>query len=484
MTTHDPAVEGVRAVLLRLRTHAGLTVERLRATEVDISVLASLPAVRRQTDAGVPAETAIVAVISGLARELNPTDLLIADATLALGVVGDRPGAPPNVADLYADDLARRRSALVELWDTLHGLLGVAPPKQPTVRGLRGTIEAETLAVLAERCITMSGAVPAPRTGHETNPVVIVGSAVMDHVFVVERIPAANTSTAAVWHESHPGGKGLNLAVAGNRMELHTRLIAAVGDDTEGREVLEYMRSKDLATDLVKQVPGARTPVTAVHMTDSGLATYVGWKNDTEIRHTRMELRALRPVLADASAVLVTFEPTFEEVRWALKTTAQLQHKPLLLVQPSPPMDSPQQIYQYLSSVDYLVGSEWELRSLLPAAEPDDDIVRQLLNLGVQTVCVVEQLTCRIRSKTIQAEVRAPGVAMKEAPAAREAFSAALVYQLLNIGRDLTTTTLEWAAAAMAAKIRLGDYSESMPGPDEVDSLIAANRITEQQSDR
>jgi ribokinase len=170
-------------------------------------------------------------------------------------------------------------------------------------------------------------------------------------------------------------------------------------------------------------------------------------------------------------------------VRWALKTTSEQQHQPLLLVQPSPPMDSPQQIYPYLSAVDYLVGSEWELRNLLPAAGPDvdfDDIVRQLLNLGVRTVCAVEQLTCRIRSRRIHADVRAPAVAMEEAPAAREAFSAALMYQLLTIGRDLNTAALEWAATAMAANIQLTHIPESMPGPDEVENLMQANKLTGQ----
>jgi len=482
MAMRDPAAEGIRAVLLRLRTHAGLTAERLRTTEVDTSILDNLLAVRHEVDAGATPEAAIVTVIAGLARGLAPTDLLIADATLALGVL--RGDAPPDITDrLYAPDLAQRREALVRHWDALHDLLKATPGKRPTVRGLRGSIEAATLAALADRCVGAREAIPSPRTGHETNSVVIVGSAVMDHIFVVGSIPAENTSTAAVFHESHPGGKGLNLAVAGNRMQLDARLVAVVGNDSEGREVLEYMRSEELPTDLIKEVPGARTPVTAVHMTDTGLASYVGWKNDTEIRRTRNELRALRPVLADASAVLVTFEPSFEEVRWALKTTSEQQHKPLLLVQPSPPMESPQQIYPYLSSVDYLVGSEWELRCLLPAAGPHigfDDIVRQLLNLGVQTVCVVEQLTCRIRSRRIQADVRAPDVAMIEAPAAREAFSAALVYQLLNIGRDLNTATLEWAAAAMTANIQLTHIPESMPGPDEVENLMQANKLTEQ----
>lgn len=482
MATLDPAVVGVQAVLVRLRTHAGLTVDRLRTTEVDTSVLTALPAVQREIDAGTGQETAIVRVIAAFARELPPTEMLIADATLALGVVRDIAGEQQGMHLLYADDLAQRREALVDQWDALHALLDTEPPRQPTVRALRGTIEVTALSALATQCVSGTAPIPAQRAGSATNSVAIVGAAVMDHICVVDHIPTANTSAVALSFDEYPGGKGLNLAVGVSQMGLEARLISAVGDDANGRTVLDYMRSQDLRTDLVKEVHGARTPVTTVLVTEAGDSAGIGWRNTTQVNRDRSEMRSLRPVLQDARAVLVTFEPSFEEVKWALKTTAMREPKPLLLVQPSPPIESPQRLYQYLSSVDYLVGSEWELRSLLPAMKAGqefDEVARRLLNNGVKTVCAVEQLNCRIRAQGITVDVQAPAVAMNEAPAAREAFSAALIYRLLEIGRDLNDETLRWAAAAMTANISLEEIPESMPGPEDVDSLLQTNSTLE-----
>ncbi|HEX3784096.1 MAG TPA: PfkB family carbohydrate kinase [Pseudonocardiaceae bacterium] len=492
MVMPDPAVvEGVRSVLLKLRTHTGLTEDRLRATEVDVDVLANLPAVRVVTETGVPVEQAIVQVVAGLVDQLDTNDLIIVDVTLALGVLRGRVGENALFADLYAAELSARREALARHWVRLHQLLGVATdPTRLTVRSLRGPIEANALGALAARCVdTAAGpeadprrheaVVPTARPDHDKS-VVIVGGAVMDHIYVVDRIPTPNTSAAALSRDEHPGGKGLNLAVAGAKLGLATRLIAAVGKDENAQRILEYMGSESLPTDLIKQIPNVRTPVTTVQVTEAGESSTTGWKNEAEVRHTVAELRELRSVLRKADAVLVTFEPAPDEVLWALKTASSVT-KPghLLLVQPSPPMDSPQRLYGYLSSVNYLVGTEWELRSLLPAIAPDvkfDDVAQQLLNLGVQAVCVVERLLCRLWTKDRSTEIPAPSVAVNDKPGAREAFSAALIYRLLEIGHDLSTATLDWATAAMATNVSLDEITDSMPEATDVDELLKINQ--------
>jgi ribokinase len=489
MTMLDPAVEGVKAVLLRLRTHSGLTVERLGVTEVDTSVLANLRAVGQVAATGLPVNEAIVRVVTGLVGQLDATDLLIADAALALGVVQDRAGEHPAFRDLYADELGDRRAALVHHWSELHALLdGANAPKRPTVRSLRGTIEARTLGVLAARCVTAADMVPtaqpveADKSGDRAKTIVIVGGAVMDHIFVVKEIPAPNTSATALNFREHPGGKGLNLAVAGTRMGLDTRLIAAIGDDHDAGRILGYMRSVGARTDLVKEVPVTRTPVTGVLVTEKGDSSAVGWTNAARASHTESDLLALRPALDRADAVLVTFEPTPDEVLWALETASMQANKPLLLVQPSPPTDRQERLHPYMSSVDYLIGSEWELRSLLPLVGPEDefdDVVKQLLNLGVKNVCAIEKLTCRIRSKEITADLHTPDVGRTETPGAREAFSVALVYQLLTIGRSLDEAALGWAATAMAMAARrmsTQKIPDSMPTSDEVDQLMIGQK--------
>jgi ribokinase len=390
-----------------------------------------------------------------------------------------------------ASSRGERREALVADWSALHALLGVGEaPKPPTVRNLRAAIESRTFEALAELCLQPSepevlGSSPAG-TNDKDGPgsVVVVGGAVMDHILVVDHIPDAGTSVQATSYEQHPGGKGLNLAVGGARLGHNVRLVAAIGGDAAARELLDYMDTEALPTDLIKEVPGEATSVAMVLVKPSGDTAAIGRMNPRVALSTADIRRpALHDVVTGADAVLVTFEPPVHVVKWALKTAAAHRQAPLVVL-PSPPLDNPQRVYLELASVDYLIGTEWELRRLLPDSDAEqsmDEVIQQLLNLGIGAICVVENFTCRIRSHQLNANVSSPSVPLSEAPGAREAFSAALVHHLLlKIGRSLNREALQWASAAMAANLSLDVITDSMPIPDQIERIYVAEGSAEE----
>ncbi|HWD00879.1 MAG TPA: PfkB family carbohydrate kinase [Amycolatopsis sp.] len=469
-------VDGILGAFLGLRKRSGLTVERLASTEVDLSRLASLPAVRSAVAGGAEPQAAIVQVVTEAVRRLPPTDLIVADTVLSLGVLAELASDSPALAGLYADDLGERRSALSRNWIDLHVLLDAEPrPPAMSVRSLRGSQEAQTLERLAELCTAdpaRESATRRPRTGAKS--VVVVGGAVMDHVWVVDSVPGPNRSTQATSFRRHPGGKGLNVAVALHRQDLDSRLIAAVGGDDLARSIVSYLDAEGLPTDLVQETPGAKTPTTAVLVTQSGDASYVGWMNDTQVGLSIADLhsRPIHDALAGADALLVTFEPAVEVVKWSLATASAQKQKPLVLLQPSPPLAAPQGVYRYLGGVDYVVGREWELRRLL--SDPDgpgdvDALAQQLLTLGVQAVCVVEDFRCKLRTVTLSRDFEAPGVPLNDTPGSRERFSAALIRKLLDVGRDLTEKALDYAVAAMITNLSIEEFTDSAPAVFEVD---------------
>jgi ribokinase len=481
----DAEVIGVRGVFLKLRTHAGLSVRRLRDTEVDTRVLADLPVVQRVIrESGVPVDQAIVDAVAGVVAELPPTDRLIADVVLALGLLTERLSDNPELAArLYRADLGVRRIALSEGWGTLHELMGVSsPPPAPTVRGLRGSVEERTLGVLAERIVRAAGGVRPVSTEERANAVVIVGGAVMDLISVVEELPTSGKSVQATSFQMNPGGKGLNLAVAGQRMGFDVRFAAAIGDDEPATRLLEYMRTEDLATDLIIRAPGEATPVAQVIVLPNGDAATIGWKNELRVALSTRDMRnqAMSQALAHADAVLVTLEAPVDVVKWTLDTARSLPREPLVLLQASPPMERPQQIYRQLAGVDYVVGSEWALRQLLPDKGADkelDEVARQLRTMGVTTVCAVENFRARISSRQLEASIASPAVPLTDSPGAREAFSAALLHHLLRIGRRaLTEETLKWATAAMATNLSIDIITDAMPKPSDVGRTLESDQ--------
>jgi ribokinase len=487
MARYDANVEGVRSVFLKLRTRSGLTVERLETTEVDVRVLAELPAVRRHVrDTGASDGEAIVHVVTAAVAGLDPADLLIADAALALGVLRVRVGARPAVERLYADDLGERRRALADDWAALHALLGVVSDSPaPTVRSLRGSIETRALGVLADRCVhDPAPAEPAPG-GETVGSVVVVGGAMTDHVVVSDEWPAVSEAVQAQSFDVHPGGKGLNLAVAGRRLGLEAWLVAAVGGDSQAADLLQFMRKEGLPTDLIRETPGTANPRALVLVGQTGETRYLGWMNELEVSLSKEDFHAprVREALAAADAVLVTLEPPWETIKWALSAAPAQPKKPLVLLQASPPREAPQQLYRLLRGVDYLVGREGELRRLL--SDPDsprtvDDLARSLLALGVGAVCVVESFGCKIRSSAISQDIEGPPVPLDDAPGVREAFSAALVQKLIQEGAGRSREeALHWAIAAMATNPSLDEIAESMPGRDEVERTLETDHSLE-----
>jgi ribokinase len=469
--------DGIRGAFLGLRKRSGLKAERLRTTEVDLSRLVTLPAVESAVAAGMPVEDAVVRVVTEAADRLLPTDRIVADAVLSLDLLRDRMADRADLLRVYADDLGERRAALADHWTELHALLDATPsPATVTVRSLRGSLEAATLARLAEECAgATSPARPDQVSPPDAKSVVVVGGAVMDQIFVVDSFPAAGTSTQVKRFESRPGGKGLNLTVAAAQMGLGPRLMTAVGDDFGGKQILQAIDDTGLRRDLIKIVPGATTPVTGVIVTQEGNASYLGWKNESQVALATADMRssAFQSAMTDAEAVLVTFEPAMDVVRWALGAVARQPHRPLVVLQPSPPLDSPQHFYGQLGAVDYLVGREWELRQLLPDPGEEDFglVAPRLLGLGVGAVCVVEKFGCRIWSRDLTETVEGSPLPLNDAPGSREAFSAALVFRLLKFGRKLSVEALEWIVAATIIKPAL-EGIESFPTPQEVDRKV------------
>ena len=142
-----PSAAGVASALKDLRARAGLTTERLSASELARSTLAGLPVVKRFIDAGEAPESAIIHAVQDAAKTLEPTLGIVADVSLALS----RGGSPDQIPDpdLYAQDLGQRREALLKNWNRLHELRKVQPGKAPTRGALRLEVEVDAFAALA-----------------------------------------------------------------------------------------------------------------------------------------------------------------------------------------------------------------------------------------------------------------------------------------------------------------------------------------------
>lgn len=492
MVPQDSGVVAVRNILTRLSKRSGLSSDRLRTTEIDVAPLLDLLAVRQHARRhGIAPEEAVLPVVKDLAAQLEPTNRLIADAELSLGLLRESATDTVDLDRLYAADLGERREYLTEHWQLLHETLRAERiPLPPSVRSLRATPERRAFTALAGLLVNESvydaGSVypAAPIQPQLSEPravptvpgvVTVFGDAVIDHIYFVDHIPKAGTSTPGNSFEKHPGGKGLNRAVAAARLGLQVRLISAVGDDDEGRHVLDYLRSENVDTDLVKVVPDAPTPVTAVMITSTGAAGLIGCRDD-RIRLSAQDLRSarIRAAIAASDAVLLTFEQPITVIEQVMALVRRLDSRPLLVVHPSPPIDLPQYLYQYLGVVDYLAGTRKDLAAMVPevATASTSDTAQRLRALGVRSVCATEDFRCTVWSDRVNSQIPAFPAAMEDSPGAQAAFAAALVYRLVSTRQPADEDDYIWATAAMVATQSFGDVPGAMPPVSEIDRIV------------
>lgn len=440
---------------------------------------------------GIPPVDAVLPVIRELATKLPPTFRVIADAELSLGLLNNPEPGGIDPRALYSQDLGTRREYLSAHWRRLHEIADADPiPPAPTVRSLRAAPERRAFTALAALMVT--GAVhTGDRSGHATTlrntgstvgTLTVIGDAVIDHVYQVERIPDARGFTRGRFSEN-PGGKGLNCVVAAARLGIDVRFVSTVGDDAAGHRILDYLRSENIDTSLVRVVPKAATPITALIVNRTGVTGTIACTDD-RIRLTDNELGSsvVRSALTDSDAVLLTLEPPLPVIDQALTTLHSLPERPLVLVTAAE-VDAPQVLYRYLSSIDYLIGSTRELDYLVPEvpARSGPHIAELLQMLGARAVCVVEDFECTVRSDQIALDIpRFQATAFTDIPGSRSAFTGALIYRLLSKRGDRTEPEqpadehdFTWATAAMVATQSFsGDIPGTMPKVGDIDRIV------------
>ncbi len=84
--------------------------------------------------------------------------------------------------------------------------------------------------------------------------VCVVGSANLDLVATTDRLPAPGETVLGSEYAEHPGGKGLNQAVAAARSGARVSFVGAVGDDAAGAELRVVVADEGIDATLLAEV--------------------------------------------------------------------------------------------------------------------------------------------------------------------------------------------------------------------------------------
>jgi ribokinase len=206
----------------------------------------------------------------------------------------------------------------------------------------------------------------------ERSGIAMVGSANMDIVFSVERIPQPGETLLADSIATYPGGKGLNQAVAAARAGARTVFIGALGDDENGARLAATMTDAGIDSRLVRRVPTASGQAFIVVADNAENTIIVASGANAEV--SRLTARELEAV-AGARVLLLQLELPLAAVIEAARTARAAGTTVLLNAAPARELPG-----ELLDSLDCLIVNEHEA-SLLAA---NDDLATASMLLAAR----------------------------------------------------------------------------------------------------
>lgn len=120
-------------------------------------------------------------------------------------------------------------------------------------------------------------------TGADPLQVMVLGDLAVDWTVEVDTLPERDSLALARSYRRFPGGSAANVAVGLARMEHPTGFIGQIGDDEDGRFLLDAFRDEGIDTDDVVTLPGYETPATLVVVEEGGGHVIVVLPRDADV---------------------------------------------------------------------------------------------------------------------------------------------------------------------------------------------------------
>jgi len=292
--------------------------------------------------------------------------------------------------------------------------------------------------------------------------VVVVGSANVDQVFRVARIPAPGETVLSHGVSTARGGKGQNQAVAAARAGAATVFIAAVGADAFGAATREGLAADGIDATLVRTTAGpSGTAVIAVD--DSGENTIIVEPGANALLSALTA--ADQAAIAGAAVLVMQLEIPLDTVLDAAYAAAASATR--VLLNAAPIRDLPDAL---LAALDILVVNEHEAAHL-QASRPGVPL-HALVPVVVVTLGADGALLQRRGGADVR--VAAPSVTAVDATGAGDTFCGAFAAAIAD-GRDLEQA-LRFAVVAASLSVERAGAVPSIPLRGAIDSRLASEQ--------
>lgn len=297
--------------------------------------------------------------------------------------------------------------------------------------------------------------------------VCVVGSINMDIFLRVENIPVIGETVLAKEIFYGRGGKGENQAIAMRKLGCDVEMIGCVGDDENGRILLEGLKSDGVGISGVEVVNFA-SGTAYINVDDRGNNNIIVHPGANHKLSFEM-IKSHMDIIKNSDIAVFQLETPVDVV----KKTIEICHKNKICVILNPAPAVRDFDYEMLSYVDYLIPNETELELIAKEKVNEKNIVevcKKILEKGVKNLIVTlgEKGSILVNEKGYK-KFDIIEVDVKDTTGAGDSFIGGFVKGLLD-EKNIEEAIL-YATKVSALTVTKNGASESFPNIDEVNSF-------------
>lgn len=223
-------------------------------------------------------------------------------------------------------------------------------------------------------------------TNSKREPVVVVGSVNSDVTYHVTSLPLPGETVLAKQRHDAPGGKGANQCAAISSFGIPVSLVAAVGSDDQGAQLVNSLAHKGVDTSHIETLQGERSGSAIILVDDKGensIVVHAGSNHALSPEAAQRSIRELQP-----QYVLAQLEVSVDTV---LAAARSLECVFILNPAPIPSNLAPEQIAELLQVAQILIPNRSELGRLVSRPEPTSiaGVIECARNLDFQGTLIV-----------------------------------------------------------------------------------------------
>lgn len=314
--------------------------------------------------------------------------------------------------------------------------------------------------------------------------VVVVGSYVQDHAWLVDRFPLPGETRRAHGFNTGPGGKGFNQAIACHRQGVSTLFVGAIGNDALGANARRFAADEGMASQwqVLEDVPTAASSI----IVDASGQNQIAVSLAANEHLAPAFLQRQRAAIGAAKVLLLQLENNLDAIRAALELASGAG--PLRVLNPAPV--HPECDPPLLALCDLVTPNETEFALLLervggasvdPArvAQLSDDALHAycrklqvptvVITLGAQGCFVSHGEGAQLAGNEPRSYRIAPArVQAIDTTGAGDAFSGALVAALVRLSGQPFRAMVEHANRCAALSTEIVGTAPAMPRFEDV----------------